>query len=220
MSVSGGVGAVGIVFIWLILLILSLLLTLIHGFRIYRARRRGLARPKLSKCMANFIFSPFILLVLLILYFAWGRYQDEKLSEFEAEKDKDRNFTLVEDTSFGGIVLPAGTNIDKSILFGFEYKSSRDLNNVLAIHFPYPVQINGMSVITVYPRAGTLILAEDYHFIEQGKKWNCPKTHYFRVNLNNEDLYRLGDESSEPYPPESFQPNRWTFDECSETIKD
>lgn len=217
MIIAGG-GADAFALIFFILIFFSIGSAIYYFIWRCKYTRSGLLVPSLKQGQLILLYSPLILLIIFTALFFWVIHVDKKHVAFEHEKDKNRYFTLEKDTPFGEITLPKGTHISKYIPAGFEYNAPRDLNDVDEIRFPHPVMINGMSVIEISPTTGFLRLAEDYHFIENGKKIICPKTHYLVVKLNNYQLEWTFRDKNLPIPPLTFKPSLWTFSDCTSKI--
>lgn len=217
MIVAGG-GAGGLFLIFFLLILMNLGSATFYFIWRCRYTRKGLLVPPLKKWQLLLLYSPIILCILLCILIFWAIQADKKHVAFEHEKDKNRYFTLEKDTPFGEIILPKGTHISKHIPAGFQYNAPRDLNDVDGIQFPHPVMINGMSVIEISTTIGFLRLAEDYHFINNGQKTICPKTHYFIVDLNNYELESVYRDKNLPIPPLTFKPSLWKFQDCMTKI--
>ncbi|MDM1246988.1 hypothetical protein HX005_06265 [Acinetobacter sp. R933-2] len=217
MIVAGG-GAGSLFLIIFLLILMSLGSASFYFLWRCRYTRKGLLVPPLKKWQLFLLYSPIVLCVLFAALIFWAAQANEKYVKFEHEKDKNRYFTLEKDTPFGEIILPKGTHISKYIPAGFDHNAPRDLNDVDGIQFPYPVQINGMSVLEISPTIGFLRLAKDYHFIHQAKKMTCPKTHYLVVDLNNYQLELAYRDKNLPIPPLTFKPSLWTFQDCMSKI--
>lgn len=218
MIVAGG-GAGVLILIFLFLPLLSVISVVLYLIRKRRYTRLNLPVPPLKKWQCLMLYGPVFVFILFSLLIFWIIKEDEKLVQFEHEKDKNRYFTLEKDTPFGEIILPKGTHMSKYIPKGYQYNAAADLNDIDGIEFPHPVNINGLSVIKIAPTTGFLHLAEDYRFIDQnGKVLHCPQTHYFIVELNNYELKWQYLNKSLPVPPSTFKPSLWTFSDCTSKI--
>lgn len=212
---GGGVGGLFVAF--LILVFWGIGSVIFYWVWRRKYLRLGLAVPSLKKWQLGVMYSPIILLILSVLVIFLLNMKNEEYLRYEHEKDKNRFFTIEKETVFGEIILPVGTHISKNIPAGLKYHAPRDLNNVDGIQFPDPVMINGMSVLEISPTIGFLRLAEDYHFLEQGKQRSCVKSNYLIVELNNRQYVEQYFNQGLPIPPSTFKPSLWTIADC--TIK-
>lgn len=214
MAGIGGAGVVALIFLMLILF--SIGSVIFYFVRRCRYTRLGLPVPRLKKRHLVLLYSPIIVLILLSALLFWSVKANEK-SEYE--RNKKTYFTLEKDTPFGEIILPKGTHISKFFPSDDKNNAAPDLNDVNGIQFPHPVQINGLSVLMIFPATGVIRLAEEYRFINgHGETVTCPKKRHFIVELNNTELVQQYQNKNLPIPPTTFKPSLWTFNDCTITF--
>lgn len=97
MIVAGG-GAGVLILIFLFLPLLSVISVVLYLIRRRRYTRLNLPVPPLKKWQCLMLYGPVFIFILFSLLIFWIIKEDEKLVQFEHEKDKNRYFTLEKDT--------------------------------------------------------------------------------------------------------------------------
>lgn len=172
--------------------------------------------PFKSRRVVYFVVLPLVLLDVGVLLGAWqSRELTVELEDQRVRREARRDFVLKQEFQYGEVLIPAGTRIKRHDPFDHgEPERPLKLAGLMAVRFPRPVDVAGVSAIALNAYPGVIELANDQtiHGV-QCKKGDMAK---FEVPPDPLDaIAELGKEAPDG-PKANFWPSQWRFAGCSD----
>lgn len=172
--------------------------------------------PFRSKRIVYFVVLPLGLLDAGVLLGAWKSHElSVELEHQRVRREARRDFVLEQEFQYGELLIPAGPRIKRHDPFdNGEADRPLKLTGLMAVRFPRPVDVAGVSAIAFNAYPGIIELANDQ--IIQGvqcKKGNLAK---FEVPPDPLDAIAEFGKEAPDGPKANFWPSQWRFVGCAD----
>lgn len=172
--------------------------------------------PFKSKRVVYFVVLPLVLWDAGVLLGAWQSHElTIELEDQRVRRESRRDFVLKQEFQYGELLIPAGARIKRHDPFdNGEPERPLKLTGLMAVRFPRPVDVAGLSAIAFNTYPGIIELASDQTIQGvQCKKGNMAK---FEIPPDTHDAIAEFGKEVPDGPKANFRPSQWRFVGCAD----
>ena len=172
--------------------------------------------PFKSKRVVYFVVLPLVLLDAGALLGAWQSHElSIELEDQRVRREARKDFVLKQEFQYGELLIPVGSRIKRHDPFDEgEPERPLKLTGLMAVRFPQPLDVAGVSAIAFNTYPGIIELANDQTI--QGVQ--CKKGNMAKFEVPSDPLDAIAEFGKEAPdgPKANFWPSQWRFIGCAD----